>query len=138
MATIAITRRTGAFGAFSKMKVLLDEQEIGVVSNNTEEIFEAPPGVHLLTVRMSGSYAAEPVEFQVGEGETRHFEIRLSGIAQWYMPVMIVFLLTVLSRFLIEGGLLQPVVQLLVSVVALVYVIVVFSQRSRFFILREI
>lgn len=137
MATIAITRRTGAFGAFSKMKVSLDEQEIGVVSNNTEEIFEAPPGVHLLSVKMSGSYAAEPVEFQVGEGETRHFEIRLSGIAQWYMPVMIVFLLGILSRFILPEGLGQPVLQLLISVAALVYVIVVFSQRGRFFVVSE-
>ena len=73
MAKIELTRSSEYANRMRKIKVLLDNQEIGTISNGQTKVFDIPDGEHRLQTKIDW-LVSNPVDFDIKSDEVKGFK----------------------------------------------------------------
>lgn len=79
MAKLELFRVSEYTNRVRDIKVLIDGEQIGVISNGTTKTFDIPEGNHKIQVKIDWC-TSKPVEFEIRDHETKRF--RLSSFAK--------------------------------------------------------
>ena len=106
MSTITINRPKSYVGMIRKMKILIDEQEVGTLSNGESMTIDLAAGQHELVCKVGKLEQPARFSFAINTGEEKIFDVGFKNLISYLMIIIAILLILILTIF--TDGKLSP------------------------------